>query len=125
MRTAVRRLCGQPSIGPSGVADQSNSAIRSFMPAGRSTRQAYAYGLEVAHRVHRGPADTHLEMQVRTGRMAGVAAVADHLALRDGLADRDRDAGLVAVAGGQRSGVLDAGVVAIAAHPARDRHAAA
>ena len=50
-------------------------------------------------------------------RVAGVAHGADHLALAHALAHGDADARLVAVAGGQRAGVLDAGVVAVAARP--------
>ena len=39
---------------------------------------------EVAQRILRHAVDAHLEVQVRAGRMAGRADVADHLALRDG-----------------------------------------
>ena len=34
MRTAACRLCGQSPAAPSGVADQSNAAMRSLMPPG-------------------------------------------------------------------------------------------
>ena len=50
--------------------------------------------------------------------------IADHLALADRLPDVTAKRCLVAVAGRHRGGVLDAGVVAVAALPARDRHAA-
>ena len=43
IRTAVCRLSGHVSAGPSGVVAQSCPAIRSLM-SGSGTRQAYAYG---------------------------------------------------------------------------------
>src|SRR4029453_2294781 len=79
--------------------------------------------LEIAHRIDGGPVDPDLEVQVRTGRVAGVAAVADHLALRDRGAVRGGEAGLVGVAGGHARRVLDAGVVAVAADIAHERDA--
>ena len=81
--------------------------------------------LEVPHRVDRIAADPDLEVQVRAGRVARVAGVADDLALADALADRDRDPRLVAVARGDAAAVVDAGVVAVAAGPAGDRDGAA
>src|SRR4051794_27971970 len=80
--------------------------------------------LEIARRIHRRAVDARLEMHVRAEAVAGAAAGADHLALADARPHGGPDARLVAVARGQRAGVLDAGVVAVAADPARDRHAA-
>src|SRR5690606_31557569 len=72
-------------------------------------------------RVHGTAVDADLEVQVRPGRVAGVAGVADHLALRDVLADRHADRRLVAVARRQAAAVVDAGVVPVAADPPGDR----
>ena len=81
--------------------------------------------LEIPHGIDRIAADPDLEVQVRAGRVARVARVADDLALADALADRDRDPRLVAVARGDAAAVVDAGVVAVAAGPAGDRDGAA
>src|SRR5215217_6691712 len=62
-------------------------------------------------------------MHMRAAAVAGVARAADDLPLTDRLPHGDADARLVAVAGRQRAGVLDARVVAVAADPAGDRHA--
>src|SRR5205807_4228919 len=75
-------------------------------------------GLQVPERIDRLAADTHLEVQVRPGREAGRADVADHLALCDLLPDRDRDLGLVSVRRCQTAAVVDDHEVAEAAVPA-------
>src|SRR6185436_12840595 len=80
--------------------------------------------LEVAHRVDGRAVDARLEVHVRAEAVARAARVADDLALRDALADRDADARLVAVTRRQPAAVADAGVVAVAADPAGDQHAA-
>src|SRR6185436_17416776 len=79
---------------------------------------------QVVQRVHNGPVNARFEMQMGSGAEAGGADGADHLPLADVLADGHADARLMPVAGGQRRGVLDARVVAVAADPARDRDAA-
>src|SRR3954469_23178985 len=78
------------------------------------------YRLEIAHRVHGVPVDADLEVKVGPGGVAGVAGVADDLALPDVRTDRDGDARLVAVTGRDAAAVVDAGVVAVAAGPAGD-----
>src|SRR5687767_7575927 len=80
--------------------------------------------LEIAHGVHRRPIHARLEVQVVAEAVAGAADVADHLALAHRRAVRGGEARLVGVAGGQAAGVLDAGVVAVAADPAHEDHAA-
>ena len=80
--------------------------------------------LEVAHRVDRRPVDARLEVQVVAEAVAGAAHVADDLALLHAGAVGGGEARLVRVAARQAAGVLDAGVVAVAAHPAHQHHAA-
>src|SRR3954452_24634150 len=81
-------------------------------------------GLQVAHGVDRRAVDARLEVHVRAEAVARAARRADDLALRDALADGDADARLVPVTGRQAAAVADAGVVAVAADPARDEHLA-
>src|SRR5688572_28467053 len=81
--------------------------------------------LEVAHGVHGAPVDAHLEVQVRTRGVARVARLGDDLPLRDVLPDADADRRQVGVTGRHRPAVLDADVVAVAAHRPGDRDAAA
>src|SRR4051794_2578518 len=81
--------------------------------------------LEVAHRVDGHAVDARLEVDVRPEAVARAVRVADHLALRDALADRDDDPLLVPVARREPAAVADAGVVAVAADPAGDEHLAA
>src|SRR3954447_5035739 len=88
--------------------------ISGCMPAGNL--------LEVVQGVRYGAVDPHLEVQVVAEAEAGAADAPDHLSLAHVLADAHEDRRLVAVAGRQRGRVLDAGVVAVAAHPARDHH---
>src|SRR5690349_15991644 len=59
-------------------------------------------------------------MEVGAEAEAGATREPDDLPLADVLTDTDLDHGLVAVTGRERSGVLDAGVVAVAADPAGD-----
>src|SRR4051812_32649428 len=89
----------------------------STLPTGYA---AGARGLEVAHGVDRRPVDARLEVDVRPEAVPRAARGADHLALGDALADRDADARLVPVARREAASVADAGVVAVAADPARD-----
>src|SRR5215213_4424170 len=131
-RTAVRRLCGQRSSGPSGVAAQSCSAIRLCI-SGPATGGAYSapcgrsaglWGrLQVAGRVDRRAVDARLEVQVVAEAVPGAADVADDLALGDARAVGCAVARLVGVARRQAAGVLDAGVVAVAARPAHQHDA--
>src|SRR5436309_7225570 len=79
---------------------------------------------EVAQRVHDRAVDAHLEVQVRAEAETGAAGQADDLALADVLADARLDRRLVPVARRHHCGVLDAGVVAVAAFPAGDDHVA-
>src|SRR4051812_29653813 len=81
--------------------------------------------LEIAHGVDRRPVDPRLEVDVRSEAVPRAARGADDLPLGHALADGDPDARLVAVARGERAAVVDAGVVAVAADPAGDDHAAA
>src|SRR5207253_10369631 len=71
--------------------------------------------LEVAERVGGGAVDPHLEVEVRAGAVAGVAGVADQVALADLGADGGGEARLEGVAGGEPAAVVDAGVVAVTA----------
>src|SRR5215212_9663987 len=80
--------------------------------------------LQVAHGIDGRPVDAHLEVHVRPEAMSGAADSPDHLALLDALPDAHPDRGLVAVTGGDAAPMLDAGVVAVAADPARDRNSA-
>src|SRR2546430_2633344 len=57
--------------------------------------------LQVAQRVHDGPVDAHLEVQVRAEAQAGAADVADDLALRHVLARANGERRLVAIARGE------------------------
>src|SRR3954453_8487534 len=77
---------------------------------------------EVVQRVRDRAVDPHLEVQVRPEAQPGAAAVADDLALADGRAERRREARLVRVARGERRGVRDARVVAVAARRAHRLH---
>src|SRR6185503_10775598 len=77
--------------------------------------------LEITHRVHGRAADANLEVHVRPEAVARAANGADYLTLRHRLAHVHADRGLVSVAGGDPAAVLDAGVVAVAAHPPSDR----
>src|SRR4051794_24644586 len=88
------------------------------------TPQRVRRALQVPGGVDRRAVDAGLEVHVRTEAVARAAAGADDLALADALPHRHADARLVAVAGGQAAGVLDAGVVAVAADPAGDGDAA-
>src|SRR5688572_25062649 len=78
-------------------------------------------GLEVAHRVHRGPVDADFEVQVVAEAVTGAAHRADHLALLHVLAGADSDRRLVRVTRRRAAAVLDARVLAVAAHRARHR----
>src|SRR5215210_4450118 len=130
IRTAVRRLCGQSSMGPSGVAAQSCSAIRAaisprdggFEPTGgcsdpRSVtrcsvscrRSGEMPSLEVSGGVDRRPVDAGLEVQVVAEAVARAAHVADDLALGDAGPVGGAVARLVGVTGRQPARVLDAG----------------
>src|SRR3954469_4690129 len=74
--------------------------------------------LEVPQRIDRVAVDSHLEVEVRPGGVAGGADVADYLALGDLLAAADGDARLVAVCRRDPAAVVDHREVAVALHPA-------
>src|SRR5205085_10400566 len=95
--------------------------VRPKMWSSASTGSHCTPGLEVAHRVDRHAVDARLEVHVRAEAVARAVRDPDHLALRDALADRHEDALLMAVTGGEPAAVADAGVVAVAGHPAGDQ----
>src|SRR5690606_12115283 len=70
---------------------------------------------DVVQRVDLSPVAAHFEMQVRAGRIAGRADLADHLAGADLGPGSRLDAAQVGVEGAQAVGVLDLDVVAVAA----------
>src|SRR5688500_6791299 len=81
--------------------------------------------LQIAHGSNGRPVDAHLEVEVVPEPVAGPPLRPDHLArLRPG-AGTDADRRLVRVAGGHAAAVLDARVLAVAAHPPRHRDRAA
>src|SRR3954468_15412508 len=73
-----------------------------------------ATDLQEVHRVRDGAVDARLEVEVRAGRVARRAHLPDDLPARDRLPRVDQEGRLVAVARGQRGGVLDARVVPVA-----------
>src|SRR6266702_400941 len=75
-------------------------------------------------RVDRLAVDAGLVMQVRTGRAAGGADLAQHLADRHRLPDPDVDRGKMSIAGGEAVAVVELDHLAVAATPAGGRHRA-
>src|SRR5688572_1142227 len=117
---------------PCAICESTSPGQRRTSPASVATASAAATRLkvrvtplEVAHRVDGRPVHARLEMQVVAEAVPGAADVADHLAAADGRAVRGREARLVGVAARQARGVLDAGVVAVAADPAHQHDAPA
>src|SRR6267143_454287 len=78
---------------------------------------------QVPHRILRRAPDARLEVEVRAGRVARAADVADHLSLAHGAA-RDREATLVRIEGAEATGVRDDHDIAVAAHRAGERDGA-
>src|SRR3954453_7942975 len=69
---------------------------------------------QVRNGVRNRAVDPHLEVKVGAEAVARAVADPDYLALLDVLAERDGEALLVGVAGGDAAAVIDAGVVAVA-----------
>src|SRR5690606_18141634 len=65
---------------------------------------------------------TDFEMEVRPGRQAGRADIADHLPARDALARAHRDAAHMPIAGAGAAAMVELDVIAEAAGAAGDRH---
>src|SRR5947209_4331697 len=71
---------------------------------------------EVVHRVDRRAVDAHLEVHVRTSRVAGGTGERDLLAPRDRGADAHEQLTVVGVERGERAAVIDHHGVAVATH---------
>ncbi len=72
---------------------------------------------EIGARIDRFTGNPHFIMQVRAGRTAGGADIADQIALVHGVAGMDRETGKVAIAGLQFAAMFDLDVVAVAGEP--------
>lgn len=82
------------------------------------------YLAEIAHRALRCAVDVDLEVQMRTGGVAGRTDCADGLAGGNRLTDRYVNRGLMAVSRHDAAAVIDNGVVAVAGDPACGRNRA-
>ena len=93
--------------------DRSRASRRAQLPSRDARAQEFL-------RIDRLAVDARLVMQMRAGRAAGRADLADGLADPHRLADLDVDLRQVAVAGGEAVAVVDLDHLAVAAFPAGD-----
>src|ERR1051326_468473 len=77
---------------------------------------------QVLVRIDRSVVDANFVVEVRTGRAAALADIADHVAAIHSLSSCDRIAGKVAVPGADAIAVVDDDGLAVAAHHLGDRH---
>ena len=103
-----------------GVRHRAGAGRGCGVEAGQLAAEQLVAGVEEFLRIDRFAVDARLVVQMRAGRAAGRAELADHLADADLVADRDVDLRQMAVAGRKPVAVIDLDHLAVAAAPAGD-----